>query len=160
MSYTKRQFVTEAFAEIGLGTNEFDIGPEYLQMGLKRLDRMMAEWNGKGIRLFYPIPTSPENSDLDEETRVPDVSNEAVVTNLAIRISTIIGKIVSPETKFVAKQGYNTLLSIAAMPPQMRMPKTMPAGAGHKTWRTYDDPFIRQEKRQLEVGPDSFLEPL
>ena len=160
MSYTKRQFVTGAFTEIGLGTNEFDIGPDYLQIGLVRLDRMIAEWNGKGIRLGYPLPSSPENSDLDEETRVPDVSNEAIVTNLAIRLAPVIGKSISPDTKFVAKQGYNTLLSLAAMPPKMRMPTTLPAGAGHKPWRTYDDPYIQQEKRQLEIGPDSFLEPL
>ena len=160
MSYTKRQFVMGAFEEIRLGTDEFDIGPEYLQMALKRLDRMMSEWNAKGLRLSYPIPANPENSDLDEETQVPDSSNEAIVTNLAIRIASMIGKTLSQDAKFIAKQGYNTLLSIAAMPAEMRLPDTMPAGAGAKTYRGNGSPYMIQEQRPLEVGPDTFLEAL
>jgi hypothetical protein len=67
VSYTKRQFITAAFEEIGLASYVFDLQPQDLQTALRRLDAMMAEWNGKGLRLAYPIPLSPEDSDLDTE---------------------------------------------------------------------------------------------
>ena len=79
MGYTKRQFVTAALEEIGLASYVFDLQPEQLQSALRRLDALMAEWNGKGIRLGYPLPSSPQDSDLDEESNVPDSANEAVI---------------------------------------------------------------------------------
>jgi hypothetical protein len=56
MSYTKRQFVTAAFEEIGLASYVFDLTNDELTSACKRLDAMMADWNAKGIRLSYPIP--------------------------------------------------------------------------------------------------------
>jgi len=141
VSYTKRQFITAAFEEIGLASYVFDLQPEDLQTALRRLDAMMAEWNGKGLRLAYPIPLSPEDADLDTETTVPDWANEAVITNLATRLASGYGKTVPPDTKMIARQGYNTIMSRAAMPPQQQMPHSMPRGAGRKPWR-YDDPFM------------------
>jgi len=72
MGYSKRQFVTAAFEEIGLASYVFDLNPEQMESALRRLDAMMADWNAKGIRLGYPLPSSPQNSDLDEQTNVPD----------------------------------------------------------------------------------------
>jgi hypothetical protein len=54
MGYTKRQFISAAFEEIGLASYVFDLQPEQLQSALRRLDAMMADWNAKGIRLGYP----------------------------------------------------------------------------------------------------------
>jgi hypothetical protein len=87
MGYTKRQFVTSAFEEIGLADYVFDLQPEQLEAALRRLDSMMAEWNAAGIRLGYAMPSSPQDSDLDTETNVPDSAWEAIITNLAIRIA-------------------------------------------------------------------------
>ena len=72
MGYTKRQFISAAFEEIGLASYVFDLQPEQLESALRRLDAMMADWNAKGIRLGYPLPSSPQDSSLDEETLVPD----------------------------------------------------------------------------------------
>jgi hypothetical protein len=154
MSYTKRQFVTAAFEEIGLASYVFDLQPQDLQTALRRLDAMMAEWNAKGIRLGYPIPSNPQQSDLDEETFVPDSANEAIITNLGIRIGPGFGKSVAMDTKVIAKQGYNTLLSRAAIPAQQQLPGTMPSGQGNKPWRVYDDPFIRPPIDPATAGPD------
>lgn len=156
MSYSKRQFVTAAFEEIGLAAYVFDLQPQQLESAMRRLDAMMAEWNAKGIRLSYPIPTSPENSDLDEETTVPDSANEAIITNLAVRIAPGFGKTVMPDTKATAKQGYNTLLSRAAMPMEMQLPAMTPGGAGNKGWR-FDETFLNPPVDPLTVGPDAPL---
>jgi hypothetical protein len=154
MGYSKRQFVAAAFEEIGLASYVFDLQPEQLQSALRRLDAMMADWNGKGIRLGYPIPGSPQDSDLDEPTLVPDSANQAILTNLAIRIAPSYGKMLMPETKAVAKDSYNTLLQRATAPIPQQLPPTMPSGAGNKPWRVYDNPFIRPPVDPVDAGPD------
>jgi len=158
MGYSKRQFVAAAFEEIGLASYVFDLSPEQLQSALRRLDAMIADWNGKGIRLGYPLPGSPQDSDLDEPTLVPDSANQAILTNLAIRIAPSYGKVVMPETKAVAKDSYNTLLQRATMPPEQQIPATRPAGAGNKPWRVYDNPFIRPPVDPVDAGPDGPLQ--
>ena len=158
MGYSKRQFVAAAFEEIGLASYVFDLQPEQLQSAMRRIDAMMADWNGKGIRLGYPLPNSPQDSDLDEPTLVPDWANEAIITNGAVRHAPGYGKVVMPETKAVAKDSYNTLLQRATMPPEQQLPATMPAGAGNKPWRVYDNPFIRPPVDPVDAGPDGPLQ--
>ncbi len=158
MSYTKRQFVAAAFDEIGLANYVFDLSPEQLQSALRKLDAMMATWNAQGIRLAYPLPSSPLDSDLDEETSVPDSANEAIYTNLAIKLAPSYGKQVMPDTKATAKESYNVLLSRAAMPMEMQMPGTMPAGAGNKTWRGTETPYLRRPVDPLLAGGDGEIE--
>lgn len=157
MSWTKRQFVTQAFEEIGLAAYVFDLQPEQLQAALRRLDAMMARWNAVGVRLGYPIPSSPENSDLDEETNVPDSANEAIYTNLAIKIAPTVGKAVSSETKASAKMAYDTLVMISAIPPEMQLPGDMPSGAGNKPWR-FDETFLPDPTDPLLAGNDGEID--
>jgi hypothetical protein len=158
MSFTKRQFVTQAFEEIGLASYVFDLTPEQLQSALRRLDTMMAAWNALGIRLGYPLPSSPNDSDLDEQTSVPDSSNEAIYTNLAIKLAPSYGKQVMPDAKVTAKESYNTLLARAAMPIEQQLPSTMPSGSGNKPWRMNDNPFLRRPIDPLLAGQDGHIE--
>lgn len=134
MGFTKREYIAAAFDEIGLASYTFDLEPEQIQSALRRLDAMMAEWNAKGIRLGYPLPLSPSDSDLDEQTYVPDSANEAIITNLGIRLAPSLGKQVSPDTKITARLAYNTLSSRAAMPNEMQYPSNLPSGAGNKPY--------------------------
>jgi len=157
MSYSKRQFVEAAFEEIGLASYVFDLQPEQIDSACRRLDTMMEQWNAVGIRLGYPAPGSPEATDLNAETAVPDAANEPIITNLAVRIAPSVGKAVSAETKATANYGYKTLLARAAMPPEMQFPRTRPAGAGNKPW-TYDDPFVRAPIDPILVGDDGVLD--
>lgn len=157
MGWTKRQFVTQAFDEIGLAAYVFDLTPEQLESALRRLDAMMATWNAKGIRLGYPLPSSPEASDLNAATNVPDASNEAIYTNLAVRLGPSFGKTVSVDTKVAAKSAYDLLLSRAAMPPEQQLPGTMPSGAGNKPWNL-DQPFLSPPTDTLDAGQDSAID--
>lgn len=144
MGWTKRQFVEQAFSEIGLAGYVFDLQPEQLQTVLRQLDSMMATWNGKGIKVGYPLSTTPGGSDLDEETSVSMENNEAIYLNLAIRIASSFGKTPSPETKSSAKMAFDAIALIAAIPAEQQFPGTTPAGAGNKPWRRYDDSFLRR----------------
>jgi len=157
VSYTKRQFVEEAFAELGMANYTFDLQPQQLDTALRRLDAMMATWNAKGIRLGYPLPSSPQDSDLDTETQVPDSANEAIVANLAIRIAPQYGKSVAIDTRTTAKLGYDTLLARAAFPLEQQFPQTLPLGAGQKPWR-YDTPFMPAPVDPVLAGPDGPIE--
>lgn len=157
MGYTRRQLVEDAFDEIGLSPDSFDIPADLLQSGKRKLDRLMAEWDGKGIRLGYPIPASPETSDLDDETGVPDTAWSAIVTNLALRIAPSRGKSVSPDTKAAAAAGYRALLLRASTPPQKQL-GPMVSGAGNKPWRAGRGPFLPEPAEPLQVGRDGDLE--
>jgi hypothetical protein len=157
VGYTKRQFIEGAFEEIGMANYVFDLQPEQLQSALRRLDVMMAEWNAKGIRLRYPIPSSPQDSDLDQQSDTPDSAWEAIITNLAVRIAPGYGKAVSPDTKTTAKFGLNTLMQRAAFPLEQQLPDTMPIGQGNKPWR-WDNPYVNRPADPVDTGPEGPLE--
>lgn len=158
MGYSKRQFVSAAFEEIGLAAYAFDLQPQQLDSALRRLDAMLASWNALGIRLGYPLPSSPEFSDIDAESEVPDSANEAIITNLAVKLAPSYGKQVMPETKATARETYNTLISRAVLPMEQQLPGTMPAGAGNKPWRVYDNPFLRPPVDPVLAGQDGQIE--
>jgi hypothetical protein len=159
VSWTKREIVTNAFEEIGLASYAFDLQPEQLQAGLRRLDNMMATWNSRGLRIGYPLTDSPSGSDLDQDSNVTDEAIEAIVGNLAVRIAPMLGKTVSPDTKAAARSAYMALLSRRSTIPEMlNDADAIPAGAGNKYWRVTGDPFLIQEERGLTVGPDATLD--
>lgn len=154
MGYSKRQFIEGAFEEIGLASYTFDLQPQQIESALRRLDAMMAEWNAKGIRLGYPLPSSPQFSDVSAQSEVPDSANEAIITNLALKLAPSYGRTPMANTMITAKTAYNTLLSRATMPMEQQFPGTLPSGAGNKPWRMYDNPFLGPEVDPLDAGPD------
>lgn len=155
MSWTKRQFVEQAFEELGLAAYVFDLTPEQLQSALRRLDSMLASWNAKGIRLGYPIPSNPQDSELSQETGVPDAANEAIYTNLALRLAPSFGKTPSSELKGNAKAGYDLLLMRAALPPEQQL-AALPSGAGNKPAAS-EIQFITPAPEPLKVGEDGYF---
>lgn len=155
MGYTKRQFVEGAFEEIGLASYVFDLSPEQLESAVRRMDAMMAEWNGKGIRLGYPIPGSPQDTDLDDPSNVPDSAWEAITANLALRLAPTMGKTPSVETKITAKNAYNTVLNRACFPPEMQFPGTLPSGAGNKPKINEGSVFMPEPETTIDAGTDA-----
>jgi hypothetical protein len=158
MGYSKRQFIEAAFDEIGLAAYTFDMQPEQYQSALRRLDALMADWNERGIRLGYPLPGSPQASNLDEQTSVPDRANEAIITNLACRIAPSYGKQVMPATMTTAHFALNTIMVRAAIPVPMQLPNTMPVGAGNKPWCLQGDPFMPEPVPSILAGQDGPIE--
>ena len=141
MGYTKRQIIEQAFEEMGLASYVFDLTADQLESALRRLDLMVASWYLKNIRIGYPLPISPENSNIDQEVDTPMQANEALVLNLAVRLAPSYGKSLSPDTKANAKLTYDQLLIQAAAPIQLQYDKTLPLGAGYKrTDQVFDNP--------------------
>ena len=154
MSWSKQDFVVKAFEEIGIASYIYELSPEQLQSGMQRLDAMMAAWNGKGLRLGYPLPESPGSGNLSDATNVPDAANEAIYTNLAIRLAPTVGKTVSIETKTAAKDSLEVILQRAAFPNERQLPSSTPSGAGNKR---IDYPFLDDPTEELQVGNDDIL---
>lgn len=136
--WTKKQLIEQAFDELALAGFVYDLDPDHLESALRRLDTMMAAWGSVGISLGYLLPANPDDSNLDDETGIPDIAVEAVYMNLAVKLAASRGKTLSAETKAAAKVGYERLLGAAvrAAARPSPMPNTMPRGAGNKPWRT------------------------
>ena len=156
MSWTKRQIIQQAFDEIGLAPYVFDLTADQLDSALRRLDSLIAMWDSKGIRLGYPLPSSPQNSDIDAQTNMPDKAIEAAFLQLAIRLAPSYGKNVSQDTKAAAKQSYDALLVTFCTPVEMQIPAGYPKGAGYKPY-AIDDQFTSREQ-PITVGSDSILD--
>lgn len=155
MAWTKRQFITAAFEEIGLAAYVFDLTDEQMQSALRRMDAMVAGWNANGVRIGYPLPSNPDDSDLDESSGVPDFANEAIYLGLAVRLAPSFGKTVAPETKAFADMAYSNMANQVAVPtPEIQMPGYMPRGQGNKPWRNTNNPFVRKPEDPLLAGTD------
>lgn len=131
MGYTKGDLVEAALTEIGIAGNEFDVVPEQMEKDMRRLDSMMAEWASRGIFLSYPTNSSPNTSEEDTDSNIPDTAVETVITNLALRLAPSYGKDVSPDTRIIAKNSLTYLLGIVNKPRERQLP-AIPKGAGYK----------------------------
>lgn len=147
--WTKQQLIEQALSELGLG-GTFNVGSDELEDALRRLDSMIAMWDGKGIRLGYALPSTPDTSELDQDSGLPDTAHEAVIMNLAVRLASGFGKTLSQDTRIIAKQAYDALLVGPAQPPPQAA-KSVPSGAGNKPWRN-GQPFIPTPPDLLEAA--------
>lgn len=155
MSYTKRQLIEQAFTVLGMPSYIFDMQPEQEESALFRLDMMIAEWDRRGVRLGYPLPTSPSDSDISDSSNVPDFAVKGIVYNLALDIAADYGKTVPPTVMSAAYQAKQSLFTSAALPLSQVWPSTMPMGAGNKPWRSYGYQFAGPQTTPDLQSPDS-----
>jgi hypothetical protein len=160
VSWSKQELIQEAFSELALQGYVFNVGPDELQGALRRLDAMMATWNGQGIRLGYPISSTANGSMLDQDSKIPDWAIEATYLYLAIKIASGYGKQVSQVTAAGAKAALNVVMQRMAMPDEQQMPATMPVGAGNRRWVSGADrnPFFPKPTEPLLSGPDGAID--
>lgn len=150
----KRAVVGSAFAELGIGSWEFDLQPDEIIDGVNRLDQMMALWSSQGIRVGY----NGSDNNPDADSGLPDVALEAVRTNLALRLAPAFGRQVNPITSMQADAGYSYLTALFMTVPQRRFPNTLPIGAGNRYASVPGQAnFFVQGGSEVDVGPDSAL---
>lgn len=160
MGWTKLDIVKEAYSELALAGYTFDLSPDELERGARKLDMMMAYFDGKGIRVGYALASGPSTTDLSAESGIPLNAVEPVVINLACRLAPGEGKQLPPDLSARAREGYQALMLAAALPIEQQMPSTMPRGAGNKAQQR---PFMptpdTSHLRQGEGGDLDFLDP-
>ena len=129
MSWTKRQLVEEAYAELALAGYEFDLSPDEMEAGLRRLDSLMATWDASGIQIGYAIGT-PSESDLDQDAGIPLYACQ--------------GKAIPSSTMRNYKAAYDALVSrlASSQVQEQQLASGTPRGAGRKPWRTTNRPFV------------------
>lgn len=160
MGWTKGDIVREAYSELALAGYVFDLKPEELERGARKLDMMMAFFDGKGIRVGYALASGPTTTDLDGESGVPLTAIEPIVVNLACRLAPGEGKTLPLDLTARAREGYLALMTAAALPLEQQMPSTMPRGAGNKAGkRPFMDPPDTSHIRTGEGGDLDFLDP-
>lgn len=142
MPWKKGEIVDEAFAELALAGEAWDIQPEERQRAVRRLDVMLATWEAKGIKLGYAMPATADGSTPNDASGLPDAAVETVLLNLARRLAPSYGKALSPASAQSAREGYDALLWAAAQPQQQQLPNTLPLGAGNKPWRRTNRQFL------------------
>lgn len=146
MSWTKRQFVEQAFDELGLASYDFDLQPEQLNSALIKLDAMMATWNALAIKINYPLFAE---SDMDDDTGVLDAANEAIYLNLALRLAGSLGKALTLDQKQNAKEAKDALMLSTLNVQEINLPSSLPIGAGNKTMINYIIPTRRNNIANL-----------
>lgn len=148
--WTKRQLIEKAFSELALAGYVYDLHPEQLEDALQAMDAMVAEWTGTGINLGYLLPVTPDESDIDSDSGIPDAMNRAVYMNLAVTLAAGKGKVLSLDTKAAAARGYHQILAAAAREIARNSPQwsTLPRGAGNKPWRGLG-PFFHGPREEL-----------
>lgn len=156
MAWTKRQYVLQAFEEIGLASYIYDLTADQLQSAVRRMDAMIGGWNANGVRIGYPLPANPNSTDLDADCNCPDYAHEAIYLGLAVRLAPAYGKVVSPETKTFADLAYSNMANQVAIPtPERELPRTMPRGTGTKPWRNFNNPFVYGPQTDADVNAGS-----
>lgn len=157
MGWTKQELVEQAYEEIGLASYVFELQPEQIQSGVRKMNAMMAQWSARGIRLGYSFPVTANGSDPALDSGVPDRAVEAVYLNLALRLASAVGKEPSIDLRREARKSYLTLLGRSALPQPIQYPSGMPAGAGNKPWRGPQRVFLDDPEETLDAGPDGPL---
>ena len=130
---TKRQIIEMAYSAVGLAGFVYDLQPEQVESARRMLDAMMASWNARGLRVGWPIPSSPDIGDVDEETNLPDSALEAVYLNLGPLLANMHGKQVTPMYLGMARAAKDTMMISLVKPAERKMPGGYPLGAGHKS---------------------------
>ena len=137
MGWTKKQVIEAAFEELALAGYVFDLDADQLEGALRKLDTMMADWGGDGIDIGYLLPATPDASNIDDDSGIPDTANQAVYMNLAVKLAAGRGKTLTAETRTAAARGYSKLLG-AAVAPAANQSSGLPLnGAGNKPWRAF-----------------------
>ena len=158
MSWSKKQLLIQSFTEIGLADYVYDLTPQEMNSALLVMETLIAEWEGLGIRLNYPICFEPSDANINADSGLPMYAIAAVYLNTAVRIAASYGKVVQKETILNADTALRTLYVSFTQPPLMQYPGTIPAGAGNKYWRYNGDPFVRRPVGAIAPGPDSIFD--
>lgn len=154
---TKGDLVNAAYEEIGLAGYVFDMQPEEIQTGVRRLERFMMMLDGRGIRLGYSAAASARDASANDESGIPDWAEDAIIPLFALRLAPTLGKQVHPDTQIAARRGLNTLLVGTYTIPQMQMPRHMPIGLGNRR-NTKNQQFFAPVDR-ITTRYDDLLEP-
>lgn len=143
----KIELVQGAYEQIEIwGVTTNPTGSEAV-IALKRLNSMMLHWENKNVFLGWNVGAD----DANDESGVPDWSEEAIITNLAVRLLPAYGKTATREQAGHAADAFQAI-SLRCYD-NMEYPDTMPVGAGNQRYGYSSRRFF------VEEDPDAGNQP-
>jgi len=139
---TKAALLDLMFEECGRAGYEFDRSPGEDASALRRLEAMLAEWQGEGVALNYNFPVAFGTSQPTDVAGIPDSTINTVAAWGAFRIAPGMGKTLSAETRKAMADGRAFLRAETSTIPERILPRTTARGIGHKPysiWRPFAD---------------------
>jgi hypothetical protein len=124
--------VNDALSEVMSETMEHPREADDLWLGIRHLNRMMASWEARGLKLNF---TKIENPD--DELTVPAGAIKAIIENLAISLCSSFGVGVSPSLAASAGESMKAVYAICADIKPAQIPKDLPLGIaveGHQPY--------------------------
>lgn len=143
---TKRQIVEMAYEECSLAGYEFNVTPEELFSGLRKLDALMSEWAVLSMDLGYNAPATFGSGDLDDYSGIPDAAVQGAAISLAIAIMPAMGKSMGSETRARYSRSMDAIKAMCAALPVMVRPRGVPRGAGNRNYGVWS-PFLPHGRR-------------
>jgi len=122
MAKTKGELATESLLDIGFDS---PVDSDVLSSSVSNLERMVSGWVNKNVFINYSYSTSPIPT---QDSGVSAYDEEAVISNLSVRMASVYSIILSGEQMGRAKESYNDLLN--TNPPQYVSNPCQPLGAG------------------------------
>jgi hypothetical protein len=144
----------QAFNELGLTPYVFQLQAEDIQTALNLLEFRIAQFDAQGIFLNWPFSDDPNNVDGDEDVQLPPYALIGVVSQLAIDLAPAFGKTVNPATLIKAKSGFETMISIGAIPDNVAENRMAPLGSGNKPWRMWRTFVNPKPSRVIDINPE------
>lgn len=138
---TKRQIVEMAYEECSLAGYEYNVTPEELFSGLRKLDALMARWKVSSRDLSYNAPLQFGDGDLDDVSGIPDAAVEGTAISLAMAIAPAMGKQMSGESRARLNKAMSAISALCAKRPEQGWSRSTVAGAGNRRW-AWGSPFM------------------
>jgi hypothetical protein len=135
---TKRQLVEMAYEECSLAGYEFNVTPDELFSGLRRLDALMSQ--PPFDRLNYNAPAIFGQGDLEDYSGIPDLAIGGTVSMLAEAIAPMMGKNMSAAAMSRKSSGMIAIRAATAIIPTVPYRYGTPRGAGRRY--PWPSPFL------------------
>ena len=151
---TAQQVINDALQEILVQAAEQPIQTVDFQTARRYLNRMMAEvpFNGLGFTTI----TEPL-----EPVTVPDAALSGIISNLAKRMLTTYGVVLTAELMQSANDGLKEIRRLTVKVLPTRMPCTLPIGSGNEQENTFNNNHFyacSDDEIEAEQGGSILLE--
>lgn len=126
MSETAGDIIKDALTELTIQAQEQSVPAVDLNTGIRYLNRMMSALDADGIKLGYTIVSAP-----NDNLTIPAGAYESLVYMLAMRLAPGFDIQVSPDLRYLARDGEKRLAKIGVTMLKQNFPSTLPIGSGN-----------------------------
>ena len=149
---TAQTLINDALQELLVQGVEAPLEPSETQSAIRYLNRMMADFDAKGVSLGYTTVSNPS-----DPITVPDGAISAMVTNLAVRLAQQYGAPVSQTLLSVARSGFDAMLNLAVGSVPNSYGDTFPIGSGNERDATTYTHFYLADPELIGNETDQFI---